>query len=80
MTHKVLKSGDRIFITDQRHPWVGQAGTILHHEEYGPGGGLKWTGWRAALDNGFETYVNSEQVMGPGRVDSIRMSGRRRAR
>jgi hypothetical protein len=71
-----LKAGDRVFITDQSHPWLGHAGITEVFETYG----LGWTGWRTKLDNGMSTYVTDGQVMGPGRVDSIRMTGRRRRR
>lgn len=65
------KPGDRVFIHGKGHPWQTHAGELLAYEEYGPGGGLKWKGWRIRLDNGFECYANSEELMGPGRVDRI---------
>lgn len=71
-----LKAGDRVFITDQKHPWIGRAGELIAYEKYG----LGWMGWRMKLDEpyGQETYVNADQVMGPGRVDSIRITTRKR--
>lgn len=74
---KVLKAGDRVFITDQKHPWVGRCGELLAYEKYG----LGWMGWRVKLDgNCGEAYVNTDQVMGPRRVDSIRMTTKKRKR
>jgi hypothetical protein len=76
-----LKPGDRVFIKSQSHPWVGYAGELIAFEEYGPGPPpLRWTGWRIKLDgwNG-ECYANADELMGPGRVDSIKMTGRRKA-
>jgi hypothetical protein len=71
----VFEPGDRVFITDQSHPWVGRAGELVIYEAYG----LGWTGWRIKLDeNCGETYASPDQFMGPGRVDSIRMFGRRK--
>lgn len=70
-----LKAGDRVFITDQKHPWVGCAGELIAYEKYG----LGWMGWRMRLDgNCGESYVNANQVMGPGRVDSIRITTKKR--
>ena len=65
-----MNIGDRVFITDQQHPWLGYSGAVVSGEEtYG----LGWKGYRVALDGtcGQETYVKPDQVMGPGRVDSI---------
>jgi hypothetical protein len=78
---KPLKRGDRVFIHDPKHPWSGHAGVLIAFEEFGPGQGLKWTGWRIELDgNCGQAYAAPEQLMGPGRVDSIRMTGRRARR
>ena len=71
----LLQPGDRVSITEQKHPYVGHAGELIAFETYG----LGWTGWRVNLDgNHGETYANPDELMGPGRVDSIRMTGYRR--
>ena len=71
----VLSPGDRVFITRQTHPWFQHAGELIVFEKYG----LGWTGWRMKLDgNCGETYVTPEEVMGPGRVDSMTMTMRRK--
>lgn len=72
-----LKAGDRVFITGYDHPWKGHAGNLIAYETYG----LGWTGWRVKLDGwAGECYAKPEEFMGPGRVDSIRMKGRRRSK
>jgi hypothetical protein len=70
-----MKIGDRVFITDQKHPWIGRAGEVISGEEtYG----LGWKGFRVELDgNCGETYVRQDQVMGPGRVDKMTMTMKR---
>jgi hypothetical protein len=75
-TARPLKPGDRVFITGPKHPYLSHAGELIAFEKYG----LGWTGWRVKLDgNHGETYADPDELMGPGRVDSIRMTGRRRA-
>lgn len=72
-----LKIGDRVFITDQKHPWSGKAGEVVFGEEtYG----LGWKGYRVKIDDtcGHECFVRPDQVMGPGRVDSITYTMRRK--
>jgi hypothetical protein len=72
-----LKIGDRVFVTDQTHPWLGKAGEVISGEEtYG----LGWKGYRVKIDGtcGQETYVQANQVMGPGRVDRVTITMRRR--
>jgi len=72
-----LKIGDPVFIIDQSHPWLGKFGEVVSDEEtYG----LGWKGYRVKLDNTccHECYVRADQVMGPGRIDSIRLTGKRR--
>jgi hypothetical protein len=73
---KNMKPGDPVFITDQSHPWCSHFGTVISGEEtYG----LGWKGYRVQLaDNCGETYVRPDQTMGPGRVDSMTMTTRRR--
>ncbi len=71
-----MKIGDRVFITDRKHPWHGKAGEVVSGEEtYG----LGWKGYRVKIDDtcGQESYVRPDQVMGPARVDSIRYTMRR---
>ena len=76
-TSVALMPGDRVFITNPEHPWVGRAGELIAHETYG----LGWTGWRIKLDeNCGECYAKAHEFMGPCRVDSIRMSGQRKRR
>jgi len=68
-----MKIGDRVFITDQDHPWLGHSGEVVSGEE---SYGLGWKGYRVQLAGCCgETYIKPDQVMGPGRVDSIRMTG-----
>lgn len=69
---KTLKIGDRVFITDNHHPWHGKAGTVVSDTEtYG----LGWTGQRVQLDdNCGEAYIKPDQVMGPGRVTSMKIT------
>lgn len=69
----VLSPGDRVFITDPSHPWVGRAAEIISGEVLY---GLGWKGYRARVDEtcGMETYVRPDQVMGPGRVDKMTMT------
>lgn len=72
-----MKIGDRVFITDQKHPWIGKAGEVVSGEEtYG----LGWKGYRVKIDDtcGQETYVRPDQVMGPGRVDKMTVKMKRR--
>ena len=70
-----MKPGDRVFIHGQGHPNQTHAGELIAFETYG----LGWTGWRIKLDgNHGETYANEDELMGPGRVDSIKMTGYRR--
>ena len=72
-----LKPGDRVFIMGQNHPYLGHAGELIAFEAYG----LGWTGWRVKLDgNHGETYANPDELMGPGRVDSVRMNFRKQAK
>ena len=74
-----MKIGDRVFITDQSHPWLGKAGEVISNEEtYG----LGWKGYRVRLDGtcGQECYVRPDQVMGPGRVDRMTVTMRRTKR
>ena len=74
-----MKPGDRVFITGPNHPWKGHAGELVAYEQYGPGQGLKWWGWRVKLDgNCGECYANEGDLMGPGRVDSIKVTMRPR--
>lgn len=75
-----MKPGDRVFITGPNHPWCGYAGVLEVFEAYGPAE-FGWTGWRVKLDgsNG-SAYANADELMGPGRVDSVRMTGKRRKR
>lgn len=55
-----LKAGDRVFITDKKHPWSGHAGETIVYERYG----LGWMGWRVKLDgNCGETYISESQVV-----------------
>ena len=71
-----LKIGDRVFITDQTHPWHGKAGEVVSAlEAYG----LGWKGYRVCIDGtcGQEAYVNPEQVMGPGRVTKMTLTMRK---
>ena len=72
-----LVVGQRVFITDQNHPWVGHVGTVigLTHTY-----GLGWTGQQVELDgNCGRTYVQANQVMsGKPRVDSMRLTYKRR--
>ncbi|MCL5743768.1 MAG: hypothetical protein M1541_07550 [Acidobacteria bacterium] len=71
-----LKGGNRVFILPP-HPWAGHAGELIAYETYGMG----WQGWRIKLDgNCGECYASESELMGPARVDSIRMSGRRRGK
>jgi hypothetical protein len=73
---KELKAGDRVFILPP-HPWATHAGELIVYETYG----LGWQGWRVKLDgNCGECYVKADEVMGPGKVDSIRMIGGRARR
>lgn len=79
MNHQkpLLKSGDRVFILGPKHPHFSKAGELVAFEKYGPGM-YNWSGWRVKLDgNDGECYANADELMGPGRVDSIKMSGRR---
>jgi len=72
-----LKPGDRVFVIGPEHPWNSHAGELIAFETYG----LGWTGWRVMLDgNCGECYANADELMGPGRVESIRMSGSRRTK
>lgn len=75
---KTLAIGDRVFITDQKHPWVANSGRVISGiETYG----LGWTGYRVKLDaNCGETFVQPDQVMGPGKVTSTRLSYKPKAR
>ena len=74
-----MKIGDRVFITDQKHPWVAHAGTVVSDEEIY---GLGWRGYRVKVDEtcGQECYVRADQVMGPGRVDKMTVTCRRSRR
>lgn len=49
----VLQADDSVIITG-KHPWTGERGTLVAYERYGPG----WMGWRVALENGAECYVD----------------------
>lgn len=72
-----LKPGDRVFITDKAHEWLGHGGEVVSGEEtYG----LNWKGYRVRLDGtcGHETYVRPDQVMGPGKVTKMTITTRRR--
>ena len=64
-----LKIGDAVFITDQKHPWIGKFGRVISGiETYG----LGWKGNRVELEgNHGETYVTREQVMAHGLAASI---------
>ena len=75
---KTLSIGDRVFITDQKHPWIANFGSVVSGiETYG----LGWTGYRVKLDgNCGETFVRPDQVMGPGKVTSISLSCKRKTR
>lgn len=71
-----LKIGDRVFITDPKHPWHSKAGEVVSAlETYG----LGWKGHRVRIDEtcGQEAYVNPEQVMGPGRVTKMTITMRK---
>lgn len=70
-----MKPGDRVFISNPKHPWHGQCGEVIAFETYG----LGFTGWRIKLDGSRgEAYVNPDEVMaGRARVDSIRIFTRR---
>jgi hypothetical protein len=58
-----LESGDRVVIV-ANHPHATEAGSLVAFEEYGPGArgtataGLRWLGWRIALDAGGECYAS----------------------
>jgi hypothetical protein len=68
----VFEPGDRVFITDQSHPWVGRAGELVIYEAYG----LGWTGWRIKLDeNCGETYASPDQFMFGRRKRGERVGG-----
>ncbi len=56
-----MEIGDRVFITDPKHPWVDHAGTVVSGEE---SYGLGWKGFRVKVDEtcGQETYVVPIQV------------------
>ena len=71
-----MKIGDPVFINDKSHPWHSHFGEVISDEEtYG----LGWKGYRVKLaDNCGETYVTPDQVMGPGRVDSMTYTMRRK--
>lgn len=70
-----MKIGDCVFITALEHPWRGCAGKIVAtHEKYG----LGWEGHRVELDNGMQTYVKESEVMGPGRVDKMTLTSKRK--
>jgi len=74
-----LKIGDRVFITDQSHPWIGKAGDVVSDEEtYG----LGWKGYRVKLDGtcGQECFVRADQVMVRGRVTRMTFTSKRRPR
>ena len=72
-----MKIGDRVFITDQKHPWIGHAGEVVSGEEIY---GLGWRGFRVKIDGtcGQECFVRQDQVMGPGRVDRMTFTSKRR--
>lgn len=73
-TLETLKAGDRIWMLPP-HPWAGHAGEVVAYEKYG----LGWMGWRIKLDgNCGECYAKREEFMGPARVDSIRITGKRK--
>lgn len=57
-----MNNGDRVLIVGQ-HPWSDEVGTLIVFEEYGPGNGLRWKGWRVALDIGTECYVNPANLL-----------------
>jgi hypothetical protein len=72
-TKRELKAGDRVYVLPP-HPWGDHAGELIAYEKYG----LGWFGWRVKLDgNCGECYANTQDLMGPGRVDSIRITRRR---
>jgi len=72
-----MKIGDRIFITDQKHPWIGHGGEVVSDEEIY---GLGWRGFRVKIDDtcGHETYVRRDQIMETGRVDRMTITTRTR--
>lgn len=56
-----LQSGEKVTITDKKHPWFNHRGTLLHYGQYG----LTFMclfGWRIKLDNGTECYANTSQI------------------
>jgi hypothetical protein len=56
------------------HPWAGHAGTLIAYEKYG----LGWYGWRVKLDeNCGECYAREDELSVP-RVDSIKITYRKR--
>lgn len=72
-----MKIGDRVFITDKKHPWFQKAGTVVSGEEtYG----LGWKGYRVKIDDtcGQESYVRADQMMGPARVTSMKFITRKK--
>ena len=74
-----MKIGDRVFITDQSHPWNSHSGEVVSGEE---AYGLGWKGYRVKVDGtcGQECYVRENQVLGLGRVDKMTLTVRRTKR
>ena len=71
-----LKPGERVMIIGN-HPWASYAGTLVAFEEYGPGHGLRWKGWRIRLDGNYSQCYASEHELSVPRVDSMRYTARR---
>lgn len=59
-----LQAGDRVFITDQEHPWRGHSGELIAEETFG----LGWVRWKIRLDDATEISATRQQLQGPGRV------------
>ena len=68
-----MKSGDRAMVIGN-HPWAGHAGTLIVFEKYE----LGWTGWRVKLDENCGECYASEDQLGVPRVDSIRVTYRKK--
>lgn len=57
----MIEPNDRVFIIG-KHPWAGNAGTVVAYEKYG----LGWMGWRVELDgNCGSCYAKPEELVKP---------------